>query len=152
MVVTIGSSSDKVRIGDNATAGQGSYEVYLNPLQLPESWDFPCIEGAEIASPGDTNIGAKAGTIIVNFLIRGCKMAMGQTAWDNLKIACVYWSKNSSLLYYTENYNSTNMARWPAYSDYSMVNYYRVKVNKIEVTEKNTDVWTFNVGLHRYST
>ena len=56
MVATvIGSSSDIVRIGDNATPGSGTYEWYL-PAKFRFNWPDDWIENTNIQGQGGNNI------------------------------------------------------------------------------------------------
>lgn len=142
-----------IRIGDSATEGNGSYEIYLNPVKSPEQWLFALIEGSAYNVENDQSGGTQQGNTIIEELFQSIKWPSDKTTWENFKSALKNWTGDNgdSRLYLTEyNYNGDNMAKWPAYATGTLTQI-QVRVMKVEIVDKGSDVWTFNLGVRRFT-
>ena len=112
MVTTIGNSGASVRIGDNATPGAGTYELYLNPQQITETeTDHFTISVPVSKQIYTTN---SQGMVARVFRFLRCKFSTDYTTYGNFKKAWTYWMKNDTLLYLKiKDVNGNNLAVLP---------------------------------------
>lgn len=116
-VVTYGTNTWPVRIGDNVTAGQGTYEIYLRPTSRNKVQQFLSIDGVDYVFDGGKLIMAMAGKKKDVYNFRGHKHAGSNTDYQNLIKALGYWADNNTLLYLTSKDTAgNNRAVYAAYS------------------------------------
>lgn len=127
MVTTIGSSSAKIRLGDNATGGQGTYEWYFDGI-VTDQWTFSNIKtfGAAGITLVTTNYSVQMVTTITD-------IAESYTDWGNIKKAIRYWQANSSPIYLTVKGDGTNDCMTIPDASYSL-QARTVKVEQLRMT------------------
>lgn len=151
MVTTVFSSSYKVRLGDNATPGQGTYEVYLNPLHTMKNITFLPMPATEYESDGDVSGIGYAGGLSVPVMLQQMKILYNATFRENFEKALVYWSKQDTLLYITAKIDATDWLTFPDYATQAMTAF-RGKVRMVqgyEVTPETIDIAT--IQIKRYT-
>lgn len=98
MVATaIGSSSEIVRIGDHATPGSGTYELYI-PAKFRFNWPDDWIENTNIQGQGGNNVAEHGFILDMEYVFEMVPIQTWAT-YEALRKALFYWSKNDSLLY-----------------------------------------------------
>lgn len=103
MVATkIGTDTFATRIGDNATATNGTYEWYFLSDIAEETEDYQITPGTELIAINHTSMAQQKGMRVITWVFKNVRVAKG-TDYDNLKKALSYWSVNNSLLYIDHN-------------------------------------------------
>lgn len=135
MVTTYGTSSRPVRLGDSATPGAGTYEIYLAPEKIVDNWGF--VPAATLDSGSDASIVTLTGALAWDIHLQGVNHAVASpdTPFDNLKKALRYWGSEDTALYYTSNNSAgANIATWPN-AAYTLTQI-RVKIVKVVIVEQ----------------
>lgn len=115
-IYTTTNTATMLRLGDNATAGQGTYEIYANPLDVKGNVLWPSLTSQEIATVNiDWTLSMKNGwSFDIKLTHEGAV-----TKWDNFKKALVYWAENNTKVYmtYTIPFSTPdNILEWPNWS------------------------------------
>jgi hypothetical protein len=124
-VVTIGSSSWPIRIGDNATPGQGDYEWYFTADAIRGPWQFNPLSDTTGVTAKLAGVSTWDAVLKHSWTFQGIKTITTKTDYENLLKAIVFWQKiiasTDSRLYLTCNWtdsggSSCNLAQMVAYT------------------------------------
>lgn len=151
MVTTVGSSSYKFRIGDNATAGQGTYEVYLNPLDVTKNITPISQQNTEVITDGDMSSIGNAGGIDVNVIAQNIEIPYVAATRENFEKAIIYWQKQNTLLYVTHKIDATDWLTFPDYATQAMAAF-RGKLKPITGYKVTTEaIKIAQIQIRRYT-
>ena len=148
MVTTIWTANN-CRLGDHATPGSGTWEIYFNPQMITETWEWKELIADNMI--GGIIMSEQQGIFGMRYILQGCVRAPDTAAagsWAKFKRALRDWGENDTILYFSNKIatNSFDMATW-ADSDYADVSQTIVIVKAVKIVEQTNDAWTFNVTL-----
>lgn len=153
-VSTYGSSTTgKTRIGDNATPGSGSYELYFRFKSRKCNIRLPQIDGTNQATEAGNNLGATLGKILGVYTFQGHLHPVNNTEYLKLLKALHAWSDANTLCYLTVSDNAgSNQAQYYAFESYSSAVQWRGRIAEITI-EDNEDgsTQTINLIFTRYT-
>lgn len=135
-----------MRLGDNATAGQGTYEVYLNPISVFKNLALVPLASSEYNSDADVSGITNAGAVDVGVLATSIQIPYDDTHRQNFEKALIYWHKQSTLLYITCKNGSTDWLTVPDYATQAMAAF-RGRVKTLSGYEVTPEVIRINQML-----
>lgn len=116
VVVSIGNTSAKIIISDNATPASGTYAWYIEAEFVRFLNKMPYYDKMYQSHPSGITRGIKQFMLDMGWSFQGIKIT-NSTDWDNLLKAFGYWEKNNSKLYLSvKNEWDSNLATIGTYA------------------------------------